>query len=78
MRGGRVERQGDEVEQPHPDYGRSIGVAQNLLENPCLATTTRRAKDITATDETILMKDGKGACATIEFKSPDQPNEGLG
>ena len=24
------------------------------------------------------MRDGKGAYATIEFKSPDQPNEGLG
>ena len=24
------------------------------------------------------MRDGKGAYDTIEFKSPDQPNEGLG
>ena len=24
------------------------------------------------------MEDGKGAYATIEFKSPDQPNKGLG
>ena len=31
-----------------------------------------------ATEETILMADGKGAYATIKFKSPDQPNEGLG
>ena len=31
-----------------------------------------------ATEYTILMADGKGAYATIEFKSPDQPNEGLG
>ena len=29
-------------------------------------------------EETILMVDGKGAYETMEFKSPDQPNEGLG
>ena len=31
-----------------------------------------------ATEEAILTKDGKAAYATIEFKSPDQPNKGLG
>ena len=31
-----------------------------------------------ATDEEILMQDGKVAYATIKFKSWDQPNEGLG
>ena len=30
-----------------------------------------------ATEKAILMKDGKGAYATIKFKSPDQLNEGL-
>ena len=29
-------------------------------------------------EETILMADGRGTYATIGFKSPDQPNQGLG
>ena len=35
-------------------------------------------RTLQATDEIILLRDGKGAYATIELKSPDLPNEGLG
>ncbi len=33
---------------------------------------------VTSTDETLVMADGKGASATIDFLPPNQPNIGLG
>ena len=33
---------------------------------------------VAATEEVIMMEDGKGAFAAINFNSPDEPNEGLG
>ena len=37
-----------------------------------------KLKLLQATDEEIMIQDGKGADATIGFKSRDQPNEGFG
>ena len=35
-------------------------------------------KLVHATDETILLEDGKGAFSVIDFRPPNQPNGGLG